>query len=79
MRKEVDCGKLVGVVFIDLSKAFDTLDHALLLDKIASYGIVSNETEWFTDYLFGRKQICIYEGEKSNAEPLDIGVPQESI
>ena len=79
MRKEVDCGKLVGVVFIDLSKAFDTLDHALLLDKIASYGIASNEIEWFTDYLFGRKQICIYEGGKSNAEPLNIGVPQGSI
>ena len=57
MRKDVDCGKLVGAVFIDLSKAFDVLCHSLLLKKLRSYGIQSTEYKWFTDYIFCRKKI----------------------
>ena len=79
MRKDVDCGKLVGAVFIDLSKAFDVLGHSLLLDKLRSYGIQSTEYKWFTDYLFCRKQICCYNGAKSCPQALNVGVPQGSI
>jgi hypothetical protein len=56
IRKEVDSGNMVGAVFIDLSKLFDTLGHSTLLAKLPAYGIDGNELSWFTDYLFGRQQ-----------------------
>ena len=48
---EMDSKKLTGVVFLDLKKAFDTVDHALLLTKLRNYGIRSDEHSWFTSYL----------------------------
>ena len=79
IRKDVDNGKLVGAVFIDLSKAFDTLGHTVLLSKLESYGILYTELEWFTSYLFNRKQVCLYDGEVSEAHSVTCGVPQGSI
>lgn len=52
IRKEADNGKVSGAVFIDLSKAFDTISHSGLLNKLPFYGICDNELKWFTDYLF---------------------------
>ena len=52
IRKEVDNENIVGAVFIDLSKAFDTVSHSCLLNKLPSYGINDKELHWFTDYLF---------------------------
>ena len=52
IRKEVDNGNILGAVFIDLSKAFDTVSHSCLLNKLPSYGINNKELHWFTDYLF---------------------------
>ena len=49
-------GKLVGAIFIDLTKAFDTMSHSTLLSKLSAYGIKGVELEQFTNYLFGRKQ-----------------------
>ncbi|XP_057316810.1 uncharacterized protein LOC130657830 [Hydractinia symbiolongicarpus] len=48
IRKEVDNGKLTGAVFIDLTKAFDTISHAVLLQRLQSYGVRDNELSWFT-------------------------------
>ena len=55
VQKSVDRGELVGAVFINLSKAFDTNEHEILLSKLLSYGIRNTELKWFTDYLFSRK------------------------
>ena len=55
VQKSVDRGELVGAVFINLSKAFDTNGHEILLSKLLSYGIRNTELKWFTDYLFSRK------------------------
>ena len=56
----MDEDKLVGSVMVDLSKAFDTLSHCILLSKLASYGVRAGELKWFDDYLNGRKQrVCI--------------------
>ena len=47
---EMDSKKLTGVVFSDLNKAFDTVDHVLLLTKLRNYGIRGDEHSWFTSY-----------------------------
>ena len=52
----MDSKKLTGVVFLDLKKAFDTVDHALLLTKLRNYGIHGDELSWFTSYLTDRTQ-----------------------
>ena len=79
VRKAVDKGKLVGALYIDLSKAFDTIGHAILLEKIKSYGISGVELDWFSNYLFQRYQSVCVDGEKSELEAVKCGVPQGSI
>ena len=67
-------------VFIDLSKAFDTVNHDVLLKKLDSYGIRGNTKKWFKSYLEGRKQ-CISFNKSDITSFCDIicGVPQGSI
>ena len=79
IRKEADNGKATGAVFIDLSKAFDTISHSVLLSKLFRYGVYDIELQWFTDYLFLRKQIVQFNGVLSDPNPINTGVPQESI
>ena len=52
IRKEVDNGNMVGAIFIDFSKAFDTISHSKLLTKLTAYGVINVELAWITDYLF---------------------------
>ena len=54
----IDKGWLNGVIFFDLKKAFDTIDHDILLVKLSRYGVLENELKLFTSYLSGRKQFC---------------------
>ena len=53
---QVDNDRLVGTVFVNLSKAFDIVSHATLLHKLTSYDITYLELQWFTDHLINRKQ-----------------------
>ena len=55
IHKAMDRENLTGALFVDLSKAFDTVSHSSILDKHPAYGIPGNEKAWFTDYLFHRK------------------------
>ena len=79
VRREADNRNMTGAVFVDLSKAFDTLGHSRLLDKLQSYGIGGVEMQWFCDYLFHRTQVVMMEGQLSQHYPVYCGVPQESI
>ena len=79
IRKQVNDGKLVGATFLDLSRAFDTISHATLTEKLTLYGISGDELEWFKSYLFNRRQIVDIEGIQSNEETMMSGVPQGSI
>ena len=73
-----DLGKLVGLVFIDLRKAFDTVDHQILLEKLMLYGVQQCELSWFKSYLTNCKQFCMINGTESDIGDIDIGIPQGS-
>ena len=79
LRDAVDNGMLVGAIFVDLSKAFDTLSHEILLSKLRSFGIKGLSYSWFHDYLFNRKQCCVVDGVTSELKSITCGVPQGSI
>ena len=67
------------VIYMDLSKAFDTLDHGILLKKLEYYGISGIELAWFKSYLSNRAQYVEIGSSKSARLPLNTGVPQGSI
>ena len=75
----MDKGQLTGALFIDLRKAFDTVDHKSLTLKVSNYGIENTELKWIKDYLSNRSQIVSFEGEKSREEKIWFVVPQGSI
>ena len=66
-------------VFMDLSKAFDTLDHKTLIHKLKSYGIRGLALAWFADYLMNRKQYVFFDSTESKKSIITCGVPQGSI
>ena len=76
----LDQGKHVLGVFIDLSKAFDTLNFDILLQKLAKYGVSKSSINWFKSYITGRSQRVTLPGGISSAElEVKTGVPQGSI
>ena len=79
IHKEIDQNKIPFSVFLDLSKAFDTLDHSILLNKLQYYGITGTALDWFRSYLTERYQYVDYNGASSGMRLLTTGVPQGSI
>ena len=72
-------GKVTAAVFIDLRKAFDTVDHSILLKKLDKMGIKSNVLLWCENYLSNRKQRTLVNGRNSNYLDVTCGVPQGSV
>ena len=66
-KRALDCGQIVATVMIDLSKAFDTINHNLLLKKLYAYGIRGSELSWFTDYLAERKMRVVVDEETTDS------------
>ena len=82
----VKLSRLVGLpylpavsIFLDLSKAFDTVNHSILLSKLDLYGIRGNKNQWFRFYLSNRKQKVFVNGVESKFLLVNSGVPQGSI
>ena len=72
-------GEVTGSVFIDLSKAFDCVDHVILWEKFKRLNMSTSLINWFKSYLSGRSQSVNIEGNISKVLPLNVGVPQGSI
>ena len=79
IRLSIDKDQLTCGIFIDLSKAFDTVNHDILLDKLDNYGIRGKALSLFRSYLSGRKQYTVIENVKSKTSNIDCGVPQGSV
>ena len=62
-------------IFVDLSKAFDTIDHNILLRKLSHYGIRGVALHWFASYVSNRKQFVSYNGINSTHKVISLGVP----
>ena len=75
----IDRGKTYAVIFLDLKKAFDTVDHDILVERLSCYGLQDNELSLFQSYLSNRSQCCSVNGKISGFMPIIFGVPQDSI
>ena len=75
----VDRGELAGVCMLDMSAAFDVVDHDILIKKLKLYGFDDNSIKWMGNYLSGRTQAVYIDGFLSSFLPVEVGVPQGSI
>ena len=75
----LDNKKVTVGVFIDLKKAFDTIDHGLLIRKLEHYGIRGKANDWLNSYLQGREQFVQVDEHRSNLLNITCGVPQGSV
>ena len=72
-------GNTPAIIFLDIKKAFDTVDHKILIDKLKFYGIDGTVILWIENYLTGRKQATKFLGIKSIYLYIKFGVPQGSL
>ena len=75
----IENGDLSGVLFLDLKKAFDTVDHCILCRKIRSLGVKESSVSWLKSYLTNRTQSVKYNGKVSVLRSVKFGVSQGSI
>ena len=76
IKYEIAAGKYVGMVALDVQKAFDCVNHRILCQKLEFMGV---ESSWFNSYLTGRTQIVVANGVQSETESIQCGVPQGSL
>lgn len=78
-RHNLDQGLMVGLVCIDLRKAFETLNIDILINKLYNIGLRDTVLNWFKSYLYGRKQKVKFDNVLSEEQEIKYGVPQGSI
>ena len=78
--RAIDEQKCIVLLLLDMSAAFDTVDHDLLLARLSSrFGIKNQVLKWFESYLKDRRQFVVIDGVKSDVKELLCGVPQGSV
>ena len=77
--KSQDIGDIVITLLIDLKKAFDTIDHRILLRKLYSYGNRGSMLKWMESYLTDRSQYVVFDGKVSETRGIICSVPQGSF
>ena len=77
--QSLDSGDMMIGIFLDLKKAFDTVNHTILVQKLYSYGIRVQLINWFKSYLENRSQYVTYNEKRSDIKDVICGVPQGSI
>ena len=75
----MDKGHLIGMVLLDLQKAFDNVDRGILLMKMEALGFSQDVIRWFRSYLSDRRQLVDLSGTLSSSAAISCGVPQGSI
>ena len=75
----MDQGELTGAIFLDLKKAFDTVNYNVLLSKLEHLGIKGRALDWFSNYLSNRYQSTLLNNVQSDFKQVTVGVPQGSI
>ena len=75
IRESIDNNMFALGVFVDLQKAFDTVDHTILLSKLDHYGIRGVANDWFKSYLNNRKQSVFINGKEFYVSKIEYGVP----
>ena len=75
----LDKNQVSGMVLVDYCKAFDMVDHKLLLEKLKVYGVKNNSIDWFKSYLVNRHQFVSISGKTSGMALMKHGVPHDSI
>ena len=73
--EQINNQRYIGMVALDLRKAFDTVNHRILLKKLKHYGIIDKEHSWFTSYLTDRQQVAVINGIESDSNVINTGVP----
>ena len=77
--KNLQEGQQTDILILDFAKAFDKVNHSLLIHKLQHYGIIWKSVRWIQNWLANRKQSVVIDGSTSDAVSVDSGVPQGSV
>lgn len=78
-KKRIGERKMIGVIFLDLKRAFELVDRDIMIKKLEGFGIKGTVLNWFKSYLINRTQRVKFNGILSSPNRVDMGVPQESV